>query len=50
MTQAFSRLGTKVSVANLANRLLVQAEQDAADLLQNQFKKEGIKFYNNSEN
>jgi pyruvate/2-oxoglutarate dehydrogenase complex dihydrolipoamide dehydrogenase (E3) component len=46
MAQAFSRLGTKITMAHLDPHLLPLADEEAAGLLEEELKKEGIEIYN----
>jgi pyruvate/2-oxoglutarate dehydrogenase complex dihydrolipoamide dehydrogenase (E3) component len=45
MAQAFNRLGTKVTVVELANQILVAEDKDLADYLMNILISEGITFH-----
>jgi pyruvate/2-oxoglutarate dehydrogenase complex dihydrolipoamide dehydrogenase (E3) component len=45
MAQAFARLGSKVTVVDQANRILVRDDPKGADLLLGALKTEGIEFY-----
>jgi len=46
MGQAFSRLGTKVTIAHMDPHLLPVGDLDAAQLLQEELEKEGIEVHN----
>jgi pyruvate/2-oxoglutarate dehydrogenase complex dihydrolipoamide dehydrogenase (E3) component len=46
MGQAFARLGTKVVIAHMDPHLLPVGDEEAGQLLQAEFEKEGIKVYN----
>ncbi len=46
MAQAFSRLGTKVTIVQMDNHLIPMADLDAAEFVQTAFEQEGIEFYN----
>ncbi len=48
MAQAFSRLGTKVSVIDLADQILNKEDKDMADQVMNIMADEGVTFYLNS--
>ncbi|MBI5676077.1 MAG: FAD-dependent oxidoreductase [Nitrospirae bacterium] len=48
MAQAFNRLGTKITVIELAGQILVNEDRDMAGLLMNTLISEGITFYLNS--
>ncbi|MEJ2165415.1 MAG: FAD-dependent oxidoreductase [Desulfobacterales bacterium] len=45
MSQAFCRLGTKVSVVDMAPQILVKEDPDMADALTEVLISEGVKFY-----
>lgn len=45
MAQAFSRLGARVTVVELADQILVAEDKDMADRLMNLFTSEGITFH-----
>ena len=45
--QAFSRLGSKVTILNTGNRILEKESTEASDILERQFLEEGIKIINN---
>lgn len=47
MAQAFGRLGTKVSVIDLADQILVREDKDMADELKRVLIAEGVKFHLN---
>ena len=47
--QAFSRLGSTVSIVNRGDRLLNKETEKISQILENQFREEGIDIYNNSE-
>lgn len=47
MAQAFQRLGCKVTIVQNAEHLIPIGEKDGALLVEQQFKKEGIKIVNN---
>ncbi len=47
MAQAFSRLGTKVTIIQMGEHLLPVGDKDAGNVLQDMFEKEGIAVYNN---
>ena len=46
MAQAFSRLGSKCSLIQMADHLIPNGDPEAGELLKNQFEKEGIAVYN----
>ena len=46
MAQAFSRLGTKVTIVQMGAYLLPAGDREAGELLEEMFKKEGIEVYN----
>ncbi len=46
MAQAFSRLGSKVTIVHLDNQLAPSEDSEAAALLEQSFNEEGILFYN----
>lgn len=46
MAQAFSRLGSKVVIAHMGDHLIPEGDREAAEVVQNAFKSEGIEFYN----
>ena len=46
MAQAFTRLGTKVSLAHMDPHLVPVGDEEAAAVLQEAFEREGIKVYN----
>ena len=48
MSQAFCRLGTKVSVVDMAPHILVNEDADMANAVQEVLSQEGVKFYLNS--
>ena len=48
MAQAFSRLGTKVTIVQMGGHLLPAGDKEAGDLLQTMFEKEGIKVFNST--
>ena len=48
MSQAFCRLGTKVSVVDMAPHILVNEDADMANTVQEVLSQEGVKFYLNS--
>lgn len=48
MAQAFSRLGTEVTIVHMGEHLLPAGDMEAGDLLQEMFEKEGIKVFNNT--
>jgi pyruvate/2-oxoglutarate dehydrogenase complex dihydrolipoamide dehydrogenase (E3) component len=45
MSQAFCRLGTRVSVVDMAPQILVNEDLDLADIVKNVLRSEGVKFY-----
>jgi pyruvate/2-oxoglutarate dehydrogenase complex dihydrolipoamide dehydrogenase (E3) component len=45
MAQAFTRLGTKVTVIQRANQILHKEDKDMADMVMNVLSKEGVTFY-----
>jgi len=47
MSQAFSRLGTKVSVVNRSPQILAKEDRDMADALKAVLSSEGVEFYLN---
>ncbi|MFX0113088.1 MAG: dihydrolipoyl dehydrogenase family protein [Candidatus Hodarchaeota archaeon] len=49
LSQAFSRLGSNVSILTNVSRLMPRDEPEAAELLQKVFEKEGINLHFNSE-
>jgi pyruvate/2-oxoglutarate dehydrogenase complex dihydrolipoamide dehydrogenase (E3) component len=48
MAQAFSRLGTKVTVIQRSGQILSKEDKDMADMLMNVLETEGINFYLNT--
>ena len=48
MSQAFGRLGTKVSVVDMASQILVKEDVDLAGMLKDVLSSEGVTFYLNS--
>ena len=48
MSQAFSRLGTKVSVVDMAAQILVNEDMDMAEAIKEILSAEGVNFYLNS--
>jgi pyruvate/2-oxoglutarate dehydrogenase complex dihydrolipoamide dehydrogenase (E3) component len=48
MSQAFNRLGTRVSLVDMAPRILGKEDPDMADLVRDVLSSEGVKFYLNS--
>ena len=48
MAQAFSRLGTKVTIVQMDMHLLPRGDEEAGNVLQQAFEKEGIAVYNNT--
>jgi len=48
MSQAFSRLGTTVSVVDMAPQILIKEDPDLADPLKEVLGSEGVQFYLNS--
>jgi pyruvate/2-oxoglutarate dehydrogenase complex dihydrolipoamide dehydrogenase (E3) component len=48
MSQAFCRLGTKVSVVDMAPQILVKEDPDLADTVKEVLSSEGVEFYLNS--
>jgi pyruvate/2-oxoglutarate dehydrogenase complex dihydrolipoamide dehydrogenase (E3) component len=48
MSQAFNRLGTKVSVVDMAPQILAKEDLDLAGMLKNVLRTEGVAFYLNS--
>ena len=48
MSQAFCRLGTKVTVVDMAPQILVKEDPDMADALKDVLVSEGVEFYLNS--
>lgn len=48
MAQAFSRLGTKVSVIQRSNQILSKEDKDMADMVMSVMTSEGVSFYLNS--
>jgi pyruvate/2-oxoglutarate dehydrogenase complex dihydrolipoamide dehydrogenase (E3) component len=48
MAQAFSRLGTKVSVVQRSDQILSKEDRDMADLVMEVLKEEGVTFYLNA--
>lgn len=46
MAQAFSRLGSKVTIVHMDEHLAPSEDREAAAILEESFKKEGIVFYN----
>ena len=48
MSQAFCRLGTRVSVVDMAPQILVNEDPDMADLVRDVLISEGVEFYLNS--
>jgi len=49
MAQAFSRLGTKVTIAHMDDHLLPIGDKEAGLLLQKKLEEEGIGVYNNTQ-
>ena len=49
MAQAFSRLGTKVSVIQRSSQILGKKDQDMADIVQKVLEEEGVRFFMNSQ-
>jgi len=49
MAQAFSRLGTKVSVILRSSQILGKEDQDMADIVQKVLEEEGVTFFMNSQ-
>ena len=47
--QAFSRLGSKVTIVNRGERLLSKEPEKVSDILETRFRDEGIQILNNSE-
>jgi len=45
MSQAFCRLGTRVSVVDMAPQILVNEDLDLADIVKDVLRSEGVKFY-----
>lgn len=45
LAQAFSRLGSEVSIMEGAPRLLVKEDEEVSDLIKSKFESEGIKIY-----
>ncbi len=48
MAQAFSRLGTKVTVIQRSGQILSKEDKDMADMVMNVLKSEGVTFYLNT--
>ena len=48
MSQAFNRLGTRVSLVDMAPQILGRDDPDMADLVRDVLSSEGVKFYLNS--
>ncbi len=48
MAQAFTRLGTKVTVIQRGNQILSREDKDMADAIMNVLSEEGVKFFLNS--
>ncbi len=48
MSQAFCRLGTKVSVVDMAPQILVKEDLDMAEAVKEVLRSEGVEFYLNS--
>ena len=48
MSQAFCRLGTRVSLVDMAPQILVNEDLDLADAVKEVLRSEGVKFYLNS--
>jgi len=48
MAQAFSRLGSKVTIVQMGDHLLPAGDGDAGAVLKEMFEKEGIKVYNST--
>ena len=48
ISQAFNRLGTRVSLVDMAPRILGQEDPDMADLVRDVLSSEGVKFYLNA--
>lgn len=48
MSQAFCRLGTEVTVVDMASQILIKEDSDLADTVKEVLGSEGVKFYLNS--
>ena len=48
MSQAFCRLGTKISVVDMADQILAKEDADMADAVKDVLRAEGVDFYLNS--
>ncbi|WP_269746309.1 dihydrolipoyl dehydrogenase family protein [Desulfogranum japonicum] len=48
MAQAFSRLGSKITVVQRSGQILSKEDKDLADILQKKLEQEGIRFYLNA--
>ncbi len=48
MAQAFSRLGTDVTIVQRSGQILSKEDRDMADLVMEALKKEGVRFYLNT--
>ena len=48
MSQAFSRLGTRVTVVDMASQILAKEDRDLADTVKEVLSSEGVEFYLNS--
>jgi len=48
MAQAFSRLGTQVTVVQRSGQILSKEDQDMADMVQQELEKEGVSFQMNA--
>lgn len=46
LAQAFNKLGTKVTIAHIDNHLLANGDKEIGEILEKQFKKEGINVFN----
>ncbi|ATH06789.1 pyridine nucleotide-disulfide oxidoreductase [Halobacteriovorax marinus] len=48
LAQSFQRLGSKVSLVEMSDRILAKEDEDVSELILNQLKEEGIQVYLNS--
>lgn len=48
MAQSFQRLGTQVTVIDMADRILMNDDPELAGILQNQLEKEGVEYFMNA--
>ncbi len=48
LAQAFSRFSTHINIINMDSHLIPTADEDISYVLENKFRKDGIKFYNST--